>query len=61
MEKCLSCTIDQSNGRSGAWTEDEDFMLNYSVRTHGGNNWDSIAALVLGRTKNSVIVDGIMP
>jgi hypothetical protein len=37
----LDPSIDQANGRTGKWAEDED----------GGENWALIAALVPGRTK----------
>jgi hypothetical protein len=42
--------IDRENGRSSQWTEDEDSKLKDAVKTHGGTNWDAIAALILGRT-----------
>jgi hypothetical protein len=38
-------------GRKGNWTKDEDIKLKGAVRTHGGKNWDAIAARVPGRTK----------
>jgi hypothetical protein len=38
--------------RTGTWTEDEDNKLNYAVQMHGGKNWNNIAAMVPGRTKN---------
>jgi myb proto-oncogene protein len=38
-------------GRTGKWTEDEDLKLKAAVQTHGGKNWNAIAALVPGRTR----------
>jgi myb proto-oncogene protein len=43
--------IDRTNKRTGRWAEDEDIKLKDAVQTHGGKNWDAIAALVPGRTK----------
>jgi hypothetical protein len=37
--------------RKGKWAADEDSKLKDAVQTHGGKNWKTIAALVLGRTK----------
>jgi hypothetical protein len=48
----LKYSVDQTNRRLGAWTEDEDSKLKNSVHMHGGNNWDAIAALVPGRMRN---------
>jgi hypothetical protein len=48
----LMYIIDQTNGHSGAWTEDEDIKLKDAAQKHGGNNWDAIAALVPGRMRN---------
>jgi hypothetical protein len=45
-------SIDETNGRRGKWTEDEDIKLKDAVHVHGGNNWDAIAALVPGRMRN---------
>jgi hypothetical protein len=39
-----------ANGRTGEWTPSEDKILKVAVRTHVGDNWDTIAALVPGRT-----------
>jgi hypothetical protein len=47
----LVYNIDQANGRTGKWTEDEDFKLKGAVQTHGGKDWDALAVLVPGRTK----------
>jgi hypothetical protein len=47
----LDPSIDQANGRTGRWTEDEDTKLKDAVQTHGGKDWGLIAALVPGRTK----------
>jgi hypothetical protein len=38
-------------GSTGTWTEDEDLTLKAAVQTHGGKNWNKIAAMVPGRTK----------
>jgi myb proto-oncogene protein len=47
----LDPNIDQANGRTGKWTEDEDSKLKDAVKRYGGKNWKEIAALVPGRTK----------
>jgi hypothetical protein len=48
-------TLDPSSGRGsrrkGKWAEEEDSKLKDAVKTHGGQNWGAIAALVQGRTK----------
>jgi hypothetical protein len=41
----------RASGRSGKWEEDEDIKLKAAVQKHGGKNWDSISALVPGRTQ----------
>jgi hypothetical protein len=46
-----STSTDQTPGRIGKWTADEDAKLNDSVQRHGGKNWIAITALVPGRTK----------
>jgi hypothetical protein len=46
----LDPNIDEANGRTGTWTEDEDHKLEAAVQTHGGKNWKEIAAMVPGRT-----------
>jgi hypothetical protein len=46
----LDPNMDEANGRTGTWTEDEDLKLEDAVQTHGGKNWKKIAALVPGRT-----------
>jgi hypothetical protein len=47
----LDPSINRANGRTGKWTPDEDIKLKEAVQTHGGKNWDEIAALIPGRTK----------
>jgi hypothetical protein len=47
----LDPSIDPATARAGQWTADEDKKLKDAVPTHGGKNWESIAALVPGRTK----------
>jgi ribosome recycling factor len=47
----LKQTIYRANERSGKWAEDEDRKLKDAVQTHGDNDWDAVAALVLGRTR----------
>jgi hypothetical protein len=37
--------------RTGTWTEDEYLKLKAAVQTHGGKNWNKIAAMVPGRTR----------
>jgi hypothetical protein len=49
--RVLNPSIDQANGRTGVWAEDEDIKLRDAVQTHGDKNWAAIAALVPGRTK----------
>jgi hypothetical protein len=44
-------SIDRTSGRSSNWTDAEDAKLKVSVQTHGGKNWEAIAALVPGRRK----------
>jgi hypothetical protein len=51
----LDSNIDRANGRTGSWAEDEDLKLKAAVQTHGGKNWNAIAALVPGRTKKTVL------
>jgi myb proto-oncogene protein len=48
----LDPSIGRESGRSSNWTKDEDAKLKDSVQTHGGKNWEAIAALVPGRTKS---------
>jgi hypothetical protein len=48
----LDSSVDQGTVRSGKWTEDEINKLKDAVQAHGGKNWDAIASLVPGRTKN---------
>jgi hypothetical protein len=50
-KNALDTSIDRVNGRTVRWTEDEDIKLKDAVQAHGGKNWDSIAALVSGRTR----------
>jgi hypothetical protein len=47
----LDPIIGRANERTGKWAEDEDIKLKDAVKSHGGKNWDQIAALVPGRTK----------
>jgi hypothetical protein len=47
----LDPKIDQTDGRSGAWTADEDAKLQGALQLHGGKDWIAITALVPGRTK----------
>jgi hypothetical protein len=47
----LNPSIALTAGRTGKWSGDEDIKLKAAVRTHGGKNWDSIAALVPGRAR----------
>jgi hypothetical protein len=46
----LDPSIDRANERKGKWTACEDSELKDAVQTHGGKNWETIAALVPGRT-----------
>jgi hypothetical protein len=51
----LAASINKTNGpsgKTGKWTEDEDFKLTTSVQMHGGKDWAAIAVMVPGRTKN---------
>jgi alkylhydroperoxidase/carboxymuconolactone decarboxylase family protein YurZ len=48
----LGSSIDPMTARAGTWTEDEDSKLKDAVQEHGSKNWDAIAALVPGRTRN---------
>jgi hypothetical protein len=50
--KLLDPSIDRATGRTCKWAEGEDSKLKDAVQTHGGKNWDAIAALVPGRNKN---------
>jgi hypothetical protein len=43
--------VGNASERKGKWTPDEDDKLKDAVRTHGGNDWDAITALVPGRTR----------
>jgi hypothetical protein len=56
----LDPSITQVARRTGKWTEDEDLKLQGAVQMHCGKDWVAIAALVPGRTKNSVGTDGRM-
>jgi hypothetical protein len=47
----LDTNIDPTTARAGKWTADEDKKLKDAVLTHGGENWETIAALVPGRAK----------
>jgi hypothetical protein len=57
----LDPSIDPTTARVGQWTVDEDSRLQDSVLAHGDKDWGAVAALVPGRTKNSVVIDGVMP
>jgi hypothetical protein len=46
-----STSTDQTPGRTGKWTAEEDDQLKDAVQGHVGRNWIGIAALVPGRTK----------
>jgi hypothetical protein len=48
----LDPSIALTAGSTGTWTEDEDLMLKAAVQTHGGKNWNAIAAMIPGRTKS---------
>jgi hypothetical protein len=56
----LNGSIALTAGRRGRWGEDEDLKLKKTIEIHGDKDWDAIAALVPGRTKNSVLIDGVM-
>jgi hypothetical protein len=43
---------DRANGRKSSWTAVQDSKLKDALQTHGGENWNAIAALVPGRTRN---------
>jgi hypothetical protein len=47
----LTRSMDQSDGKRGKWTEDEDTKLKGAVQKHGGKNWNAIALLVPDRTR----------
>jgi hypothetical protein len=51
----LVSNIDPATARRGKWTADEDKTLKNALLTHGGNNWEVITALVLGRTKKQCL------
>jgi myb proto-oncogene protein len=48
----LDPSISLTGGRGGRWTADEDIKLKDAVQMHGSNNWDAIATLVPGRTRD---------
>jgi myb proto-oncogene protein len=48
----LDPSIALAGGNKGKWREEEDSKLAGAVKTHGGENWETIAALVPGRTKS---------
>jgi hypothetical protein len=50
----LDPNIGRANERKGQWAEDEVVKLKDALRTHGGKNWGAIAALVPGRTTETV-------
>jgi hypothetical protein len=47
----LDPSIARTAGRTGKWSKYENIKLKDAVQTHGGKNWDEIAALVPGRTR----------
>jgi myb proto-oncogene protein len=47
----LDPKIEQRSACTGKWTVVEDIKLKDAVQTHGGENWETIAALVPSRTK----------
>jgi myb proto-oncogene protein len=47
----LNPRIALTGGSKGKWTLVEDDKLKDAVQTHGGKNWDAIAALVPGRSR----------
>jgi hypothetical protein len=47
----LDPNIARVSGRTGEWTTDEDKILKDAVQTYGGENWETMATLVTGRTK----------
>jgi hypothetical protein len=57
----LNPSIDWAPVLKGEWTPAEDEKLKDAVQMHNGKNWEAIATLVPGRTKGSVITDGMMP
>jgi hypothetical protein len=48
----LDPSIALTAGRTGTWSADEVIKLKAAVQTHGGKNWNAIAAMVPGRTKS---------
>jgi hypothetical protein len=54
-KKILDPSIGRANGRTGAWSEDEDSTLKDAVQTYGGKSWGAIAALVPGRTESQCL------
>jgi hypothetical protein len=47
-----SINIAQATGHNGAWTADEDKLLQKAVQLNDGKNWVAIAALVPGRIRS---------
>jgi myb proto-oncogene protein len=47
----LDPSIGRTTARAGQWTADEDKKLKDALPTHGAKIWETIAALVPGRTK----------
>jgi hypothetical protein len=47
----LDPSITLTAGSTAKWAADEDHKLKGAVETHGGKDWEAIAALVPGRTK----------
>jgi myb proto-oncogene protein len=50
-----NANIDRANIRTGKWAKDEDINLQAAVQTHGVKDWVTIATLVPGRTKKTVL------
>jgi hypothetical protein len=47
----LNSNIDATTARAGQWTAEEDKKMKDAVPTQGGKDWEAIAALFPGRTK----------
>jgi hypothetical protein len=55
----LDPKINRSSGRTGKWTADENNKLKKAIKMNNDKSWRVIAALVPGRSKSSVGLDGI--
>jgi hypothetical protein len=51
----LDSKSDEMTAHLGRWTKDEDSTLKDAVKKHNGKNWEAIAALVPGRTKQQCL------